>query len=316
MGYFAAVLAAVLFGANGSITRTLVDSGLTAAQLTLFRVATAAIISAVVLIIGHRQAFRVSRRQLAMFAFLGVFGVAFLQWTYAVALSLIPVGMTLLIEYTAVLMVAVIAYFLFKEQVKARLWIAICCVLIGLAVVAQVWDSELDPLGVLYALAAAVCLTIYFVVGEREVGKSSPLAVAFWTMSAATLFWLIFGSWWDIDPTIFSTRVSLGGTLSEVVVPLWAPLLWNMVLGSFAPFALSLLALKYLAATAAGVVSSSEVIFAFLVAWLWLGEGLNAVQMVGATVVLGGIVLAQTARANKVVDADLALSDGRNHQLA
>ena len=44
-------------------------------------------------------------------------------------------------------------------------------------------------------------------------------------------------------------------------------------------------------------------IFAFLVAWLWLGEGLNLVQIIGAAIVLVGIILTQTARANKVIDA-------------
>ena len=47
-------------------------------------------------------------------------------------------------------------------------------------------------------------------------------------------------------------------------------------------------------------------IFAFLVAWLWLGEGLNLVQIIGATIVLVGIILTQTARANKVIDAGLS----------
>jgi drug/metabolite transporter (DMT)-like permease len=48
------------------------------------------------------------------------------------------------------------------------------------------------------------------------------------------------------------------------------------------------------------------VIFAFLVAWLWLGEGLNLVQIIGAAIVLLGIILTQTARANEVIDAGLA----------
>jgi drug/metabolite transporter (DMT)-like permease len=47
------------------------------------------------------------------------------------------------------------------------------------------------------------------------------------------------------------------------------------------------------------------VIFAYLVVWLWLGEGLNLVQIIGA-IVLVGIILTQTARANKVIDAGLA----------
>ncbi len=66
-------------------------------------------------------------------AVLGVFGVALLQATYAFALSLMPVGITLLLEYTAVLMVALFAFFVFREKVKARLWIAIALVLAGLA---------------------------------------------------------------------------------------------------------------------------------------------------------------------------------------
>ena len=69
--------------------------------------------------------------------------------------------------------------------------------------------------------------------------------------------------------------------------------------------------LRYLTATAAGIVASSEVVFAFAVAWLWLGETLGLVQIIGAAVVLAGIILAQTARSTKtVVDADLALNTG------
>jgi drug/metabolite transporter (DMT)-like permease len=86
------------------------------------------------------------------------------------------------------------------------------------------------------------------------------------------------------------------------------PLASALVLGSFLPFLLGFYALKHLPATAAGIVASSEVLFAFLVAWLWLGEGLEPVQVLGAAVVLVGIVLAQTARVGKVVDADLALA--------
>nr|WP_244422609.1 DMT family transporter [Ktedonobacter racemifer] len=52
--------------------------------------------------------------------------------------------------------------------------------------------------------------------------------------------------------------------------------------------------------------AESEVIFSFLVAWLWRGSGLNLVQIIGAAIVLVGIILTQTARANKVIDAGLA----------
>ena len=309
MGYVYSLIAALLFGANGSVTKVIVDAGLSPAQLTFFRVLVSAILAGLLLLLTDRAAFRVSGRQLTIFAVLGIVGVAMLQFTYAVALSLLPVGITLLLEYTAVLMVATIAFFFLHEQVKARLWVAIGCVLVGLAIVAQVWSSELDPLGVMFAFCAAVALTIYFLGGEREVGKSSPLAVAFWTMLFATLFWAIFSGWWELDPSVLMGEVSLTGNLGEIIVPLWVPLAWNVVLGSFLAFLLSLIALGRLKATAAGIVASSEVIFAFLIAWLWLGEDLDGVQIIGAGIVLVGIVLAQTARTDRVVDADLALVD-------
>lgn len=306
MGYLYALAAALLFGMNGSVTKVIVEAGITPAQLTFWRVASVTVIAGAILLVTNRAAFRITGRQLAVMAALGIFGVALLQWTYAVAVSLLPVGIALLLEYLAVLAVAVIARVVFKERVKPRIWAAIGLVLGGLAIVAQIGQSTLNVVGVLFALAAAATLTVYFVVGERQVGATSPLAVGFWSMGFAALFWGVFSGWWQVDPALLNSTVSLGGNLSDVWVPLALPLLWNAVLGSFAPFLLSLLALKHLTATAAGITASSEVLFAFGVAWLWLGETLTAVQLLGVALVTVGIVLAQTARAGKVLDADLA----------
>lgn len=310
MGYVYALLAAVLFGANGSVTRVVMESGLTALQLTQFRVLGTAIIAGAILLVVDRGAFRLTGRKLLVMLVLGIAGVALLQATYALAIQLLPIGITLLIEYLAVLIVPIIAFFFLKEKVRARLWVAIGLVLVGLVFVAQIGSGSLNPVGVLMALAAAASLTIYFIVGERQVGATSPLAVAFWTTGIASVFWAFFSGWWQIDPAIFGEQVSLSGNLAAIVVPVWMPLAWNVLLGSFAPFLLSFFALKHLSATAAGVVAASEVLFAFVVAWLWLGEGLDGVQIIGASIVLVGIILAQTARAGKSIDADLALVTG------
>lgn len=310
MGYLYALLGAVLFGLNGSVTKVLIEAGLSPSQVTLARVAGTAFISGIVLLFINRGAFRIRPRLLPILALLGVVGIALLQFTYAIAVTLLPVGIALLFEYTAVLIVALVAFLFFKERVKPRLWVAIACVLVGLAVVAQVWTATLDGVGVIMALGAAVTLAFYFLVGERLVGRISPLAVVFWTMTSAAVFWLVFGDWWKLAPGALGAPVSLSGTFDAVVVPLWAPLLWNIAIGSFAPFLLSLLALRHLSATAVGIVASSEVVFAFVFAWIWLREGLGVLQLVGAAVVIVGIVLAQTARADKVVDPDLALTDG------
>ena len=44
------------------------------------------------------------------------------------------------------------------------------------------------------------------------------------------------------------------------------------------------------------IVAMLEPVLAAIVAWIWLGEELAAVQIVGGVIVLVGVVLAQTAR--------------------
>lgn len=306
MGYVYALIAAVLFGSNGSLSKVVLEAGVTPAQLTFVRVLTVTIIAAVWLLASDRGAFRLAPRQLGVMALLGIVGIALLQWSYAVALTLLPVGLTLLLEYLAVVAVAVIARLVFKEHVKARIWLAIALVLVGLALVAQIGRGDVSVLGVLFALLAATTLTVYFLLGERQVSASSPMAVAFWAMGFATLFWAIFSGWWQLKPALLSTPVSLGGALDEIVLPVWVPLAVTAIAGTFAPFLFSFLALKHLTATAAGITSSAEVLFAFAVAWLWLGESLDLAQLLGVAIVTTGIVLAQTARVHKIVDPELA----------
>ncbi len=296
MGYGCALMAALLFGANGSVAKVVLGAGITPAQLTLFRSLSAALVGGAVLLATDRRALRVSRRELLSLAVLGIVGVALMQWLYAVAIGKLPVGIALLIEYTAVLMVAVVGRVFFAEQVKPRLWLAIGCVLVGLAVVAQIWSTDLAPVGLAVAGLAAVALAVYLMLGERLVTRTSPLASAFWSMLFAALFWTAFSGWWHIDPATLTQRVSLGGHLSGTVLPVWALLSYVMALGSFVPFLLSFVAIGRLRATPAGIVSTTEVVFGFAVAWLWLGEALDTAQVIGAFIVIAGVVVAQTAR--------------------
>jgi drug/metabolite transporter (DMT)-like permease len=141
------------------------------------------------------------------------------------------------------------------------------------------------------------------------------MGMIFWALLFSTAFWAVFSEWWIIDVGALAEVISLEGNLSGVSVPFWVPLSFTLVVGSFITYILSFVALKHLKPTSAGIVASSEVLFAFLVAWFWLNETLNAVQLIGAAVVAAGIVLAQTARPGKVFDLDLATTEHRPSKL-
>ena len=79
-------------------------------------------------------------------------------------------------------------------------------------------------------------------------------------------------------------------------MPVWSLMLFVIVIGTIVPFFLLVSALRHLSATRVGIIAMLEPVGAAVVAWLWLDETLSAVQLVGAAVVLGAIVMAQTAR--------------------
>jgi len=307
VGYLASSLGALLFGLNGVVIKILMDgTGLTGFQVTQFRVAGAAVLMGLTMLVVDRSALRLPRHRILPVVAMGI-AVASLQATYAIAVYILPVGIALLLEYTATLAVALIAYFFLKEHVKTRIWVAIGLVLAGLVVVAEVWNTTLDPIGVVWALLASASLTAYFILGERQTGAMHPMAVGFWSMTVATVFWAFLSGWWEIDFAILAENIPLTSEVGGATGPAWLLMAVNIVVGTFFSFALSLFAISRLKATRSGIVATSEILFAFLFAFLLLGEKLNLGQIVGAAVVLIGIIVAQTARDSHGVDADLAL---------
>jgi drug/metabolite transporter (DMT)-like permease len=81
-----------------------------------------------------------------------------------------------------------------------------------------------------------------------------------------------------------------------VHLPVWALVLWVIVLGSIVPFSLIVGGLRHVSATRVGIAAMLEPVVATVVAWAWLQESLSPVQLAGAVVVLAGILVAQTAR--------------------
>jgi drug/metabolite transporter (DMT)-like permease len=301
LGVVFALTAALLFGLNASTTKVIMQSGITAEQVVFVRSMFSALIALCWALIANRAQLRVPREQWLGLLLLGVVGVGALQWTYSLAVFLLPVGIALLIEYTAVLWVPIILMIFFKESVKKQIWLGAVLVLGGLAVVGQVWASTLNPEGVFWGFAAAATLTVYFITGERVQRKLPTNVVMVYGMTISVLVFLPASDWGSFDFNTLGTQLDLMGNLEGIKVPMWASLIWMGVMGSFLPMALSYLALRHLSATIVGIIATSEVVLAFLFALLWLAEIITLTQTLGGIVVIVGILIAQTARKQTVV---------------
>lgn len=288
--------ATFLFGLNGSTAKTIMQSGVSAAQITLFRSLTTTLIAGLVLLISNRAAFRVSKGEWKWLLLLGVAGVGLMQWSYANAVANLPVGVALLIQYTAVVIVPIVSMWLFKERLSARLWIGVALVLSGLVAVSHIWEGGLSFVGLVFGAIAAIATTIYYLVGEHLNSNRPAISTLFYTMMFSSLMWFVLTPWWQFDLGKFSTQLDLGGNLAGFEVPGWFAFAWLGVMGSFMPLFLTYAALSHLSATSVGVFSTTETIFGFIFAYLWLGEKIDGLQTLGGLLVMTGIVIAQLSR--------------------
>lgn len=301
-GYVLVLAGAVLFGLNGGISRIAMRGGIDPLPFTSARITGAAIVLALLAALWRPAVLRPPRgRSLLLIAGLGLVGVAALQLTYNVAINRLPLGVALLLEYLAPVLVVLWVRVVRREDVHRRMWGAVACAVGGLALVAQVWgDLRLDGLGVTMGLLAAVSFATYFLLGEHNVGTQDPLHVILWSfVMAAVLMNLVSPSWRLGDLT---RDVSALERLDHLSVPLWLPLVWVIVLGTVTPFFLQLVALQHLPATQVTMVATLEPVLAVLLGWAWFAESLSGVQLVGVGVVMAGIVLAQSARRSAPAD--------------
>lgn len=300
LGYGMVWAGATLFAVNGSVAKVALDSGLSSGELTLARSTGAfAGFGLILLAVSHR-ALRVRRRELPFLALYGVAGLAFVQWFYFLAIHRLPVGIALLIEYLAPLLIALWVRFALRRQVRRRIWVAAALALGGLALVVEAWHGlALDGLGVAAALAGAVAFAVYVLLAERAVRVRDPVSLSFYGFLFAALFWALLQPPWRFPVATLDDPVSLLGNLAGHELPLWGLLLWVVVLGAIVPFTLIVGALRHVPATQVALIATLEPVVAAAVAWLWLDEELGAVQLGGGAVVLVAIVLAQTARATR-----------------
>ena len=241
---------------------------------------------------------RLTRRELPYLLAFGFVGLAFVQWFYFLAIHRLAIGVALLIEYLAPLLVALWARFAYKDPVRRRIWAALALALFGLTLIVNLFGggTSLSTAGVLFALAGR--------------SRTRPTCCSPSTSSAAaTRSRCSRGascsrrSSGRYSPrggrsrgSSLTRHTSLHGHLASVHLPIWLLALWMIALGTIVPFFLLVSALRHLSASRVAIVAMLEPVAGALVAWAWLGESLGGVQLVGAGVVLAAIGLAQTAR--------------------
>ncbi|MGP4001299.1 EamA family transporter [Streptomyces sp. 8N706] len=286
-----ALASALAFGGSGVAAKPLIEAGLDPLHVVWLRVAGAAVVLLPVAWI-HRG---LLRRRPGLLAGFGLLAVAGVQACYFAAISRIPVGVALLVEYLAPALVLGWVRFVQRRPVTRAAAVGVVLAVGGLACVVEVWSGlGFNAPGLLLALGAACCQVAYFVLsdhGGSDEDAADPLGVIAYGLLIGAGVLTIAARPWGMDWSVLGGRADMHGARVSAVLLL----AWVVLIATVVAYLTGVLSVRRLSPQVAGVVACLEAVVATVCAWVLLGEHLSAPQLVGGALVLAGAFIAQTS---------------------
>lgn len=289
-GLGVALTSAATFGTAGAFAGSLLQAGWTPGAAVTVRVVLAALVLTVPALLLLRGRLARLWRELGTITVYGVAAVAGAQLCYFNAVDHLSIAVALLLEYSGSLLV-VGWLWLRHGCAPRRLTVAGAAVSVaGLALVLNLLSgANLDPVGVLWGLGAAVGLATYFVLSAETDDALPPLVVAWGGLTVGGIVLLLAGlagvlpfAAPHVDVVLLDRRTS------------WlVPVLGLSLVAAVVAYVSGILGARLLGAKVASFVGLTEVLFAVLFAWLLLGQVLGRLQLVGGLLVVAGIALVQ-----------------------
>jgi drug/metabolite transporter (DMT)-like permease len=297
-GMLFALGSAASFGMSGALARSLLDLGWSPPAVVAVRVGGAFAVLVVPTLFLLRRIGLPTVRQSGRLLVYGIVAVGLAQLCYFSAVQYLSVGVALLLEYLAPVLLIGWHWARSRQRPTVAVLLGAGISLVGLALVLDLRAGlTLNPVGVAWGLAAAVCLCVYFVLGEDD-GVSAPvhpllLTTAGTGIGAAAI---LVAAAAGVLPLTFRTGST---TLAGHQVGWWVPILLLILVAAALAYLIGIVAVRRLGSSVASFVSLTEVIFAVVFAFALLGQRPGLLQLVGGALVLAGIAVVQSRRATR-----------------
>jgi drug/metabolite transporter (DMT)-like permease len=282
-----ALASAAAFGTSGAFAKSLLTEGWSPGAVVTMRIGLAAAVLLVPTVVSLRGRWGALRRNLPVVVGYGLTGVAGCQLAYFYAVTHLSVGVALLLEYLAP--VLIVGWLWARHrQIPGRLTLTgVGLAVAGLLLVLDVFGGvRISLVGVGFGLAAAVCLVLYFLLASRVQDALPPLAFAGSGLVVGVLALCVAGATGLLDMTTGASMV----TIRDFTVPWWAPVLVLALVAAAFAYVLGVAAVRALGAKVASFVALTEVLFAVLFAWVILAELPTQIQLVGGALIVAGLV--------------------------
>jgi len=282
-----ALVSAVTFGLSGALARGLLDTGWSPGAVVLVRIGLAALVVAPFGVVALRGRWHILRRSAGIVIGYGVLAVAGAQFCYFSAVQHMQVGPALLIEYTAPAAVVVWLWLRQGQRPGAVTLFGAGLAAVGLVLVLDVVSgASVNVPGVLWALAAMVGASAYFLISADESTGIPPMTLAGGGLVVgATALGLLALT--GLLPMEANTNAA---TYAGTEVAWWVPLLALGLVTAAVAYVTGIAAIRRLGSRVASFVALTEVVAGVVWAWVLLDELPRTIQMIGGLLILVGVI--------------------------
>jgi drug/metabolite transporter (DMT)-like permease len=298
LGLFLAVGSALSFGSSGPFAKALMEAGWSPTAAVTARLAGGAVVMAVFATIVRPSWIREACTHARTVIAYGVIPIAGAQLFYYNAVAHLSVGVALLLEYTAPILVVAWVWGRTRRRPSNLTLGGVALAIAGIMLVLGVFQAggfaalHINLIGVGWALAAAVCAACYFVMSD-EVSTNgdglNSITLAAGGLVVGTAAVTLLGLSGAMPLTFTANDAVIAGWTTSWVVPVIA----LGVVATAVAYTLGIMGIARLRPRFASLVGLSEVMFAVLAAWVLLGEAMTLMQAVGGAIVLLGLALAR-----------------------
>lgn len=291
LGLSLAVVSSAAFSTSGPFAKSLLVGGWSPGVVVTLRIGIAALVLLVPTLLSLRGRWGMFRRNLPLVLGYGLTAVAGAQLAYYHAVTHLSVGVALLLEYLAPVLIVGWLWVRHRQAPRRLTLIGVVLALAGLLLVLDVTGGvRVSAIGVLWGLMAAVCLVIYFLLSAKTVDALPAIALAGSGLVVGAVVLGLAGATGIIEMTRGASVVQIGSTLTAW----WVPILVVSIVAAAFPYVAGIAAVRMLGVKVSSFVSLTEVLFAVLFAWLVLGELPMPVQLLGGALIIAGLVAVRT----------------------
>ncbi|WP_374950560.1 DMT family transporter [Mucilaginibacter sp.] len=222
---------------------------------------------------------KISRRQLAYSVIAGIiFAADIAVWN----MSLLKIGATVstLIANLAPVWVGLMSLIFFKKRSGKLFWIGTAVALAGMVVLVgyrQILQLEFNG-GILLAVLASLFYACYLMITKNIMAGIDVFSFMFYSMLSSGVFLLLINTF-------------MGGNIVDFPLRVWLCFIGMGLLCQLLGWLTINYSIRYLEGTKVAITLLSQTVFAGLLAACFLGEKLEAKELIGSAIVLAGIAI-------------------------